>query len=301
MGRAHQPLAAERPVAVEDVEGAHGPGHVERPGAHDDLVPAVPVDVADGRRRVDGRRGTARPMPGQGRAVGVVGVELAVLAADDDVVAAVVVDVADRRRTPGELGRRRGGLPSQRRRGGGRGGGGVEVDGAGRGQQRHQYETGWAEPHAGGLLDEGYVLRRVIGTPIADLKGRDAERALEKPDFERPCARFWAVDALSAATATLANEVLAEAGRVAAGPGFPAGYLARVRTSAARLAVTQGGGDDVRSAALLLEQQAAIDVEAPVASRALPQRLLKQVVRKLIGWYVRFLGHQVGVLGQAAA
>jgi len=109
------------------------------------------------------------------------------------------------------------------------------------------------------------------------------------------------VDALSAATATLANEVLAEAGRVAAGPGFPAGYLARVRTSAARLAVTEGGGDDVRSAALLLEQQAAIDVEAPVASRALPQRLLKQVVRKLIGWYVRFLGHQVGVLGQAAA
>jgi len=109
------------------------------------------------------------------------------------------------------------------------------------------------------------------------------------------------VDALSAATATLANEVLAEAGRVAAGPGFPAAYLVRVRTSAARLAVTEGGGDDVRSAALLLEQQAAIDVEAPVASRALPQRLLKQVVRKLIGWYVRFLGHQVGVLGQAAA
>ena len=105
----------------------------------------------------------------------------------------------------------------------------------------------------------------------------------------------------SAATATLTDEVLAEAGRLAAEPGFPAAYLARVRTSAARLAVTEGGGDDVRSAALLLEQQAAIDVEAPVASRALPQRLVKQLVRKLIGWYVRFLGHQIGVLGQAAA
>lgn len=105
----------------------------------------------------------------------------------------------------------------------------------------------------------------------------------------------------AAATATLADEVLAEAGRLAAEPAFPAAYLARVRTAAARLAVTEGGGDDVRSAALLLEQQAVIDVEAPVASRSLPQRLVKQAVRKFVGWYVRFLGHQVGVLGQAAA
>jgi hypothetical protein len=74
-----------------------------------------------------------------------------------------------------------------------------------------------------------------------------------------------------------------------------------VRTAAARLAVTEGGGDDVRSAALLLEQEAVIDVDVPVASRTLPQRLVKQMVRKLVGWYVRFLGHQVGVLGQATA
>ena len=101
------------------------------------------------------------------------------------------------------------------------------------------------------------------------------------------------------ATATLADEVRAEAERLAADPGFPAAYLSRVRTATARLAVTEGGRDDVRSAALLLEQQAVIDVEVPVASRTLPQRLVKQTVRKLIGWYVRFLGHQVGILGQA--
>jgi hypothetical protein len=98
---------------------------------------------------------------------------------------------------------------------------------------------------------------------------------------------------------TLADEVRAEAGRLAADPAFPGPYLARVRTAAARLSVTEGGRDDVRSAALLLEQQAVIDVEAPVASRTLPQRLVKQAVGKLVGWYVRFLGHQVGVLGQA--
>ena len=100
---------------------------------------------------------------------------------------------------------------------------------------------------------------------------------------------------------TLADEVRAEAERLAAAPGFPATYLARVRTAATRLSVTEGDRDDVRSAALLLEQHAVIDVEAPVASRALPQRLVKQAVRKLVGWYVRFLGHQVGVLGQATA
>ncbi len=99
----------------------------------------------------------------------------------------------------------------------------------------------------------------------------------------------------------MAEEVRAEAGRLAAEPGFPSGYLARVRVAAARLAVTEGVQDDVRSAALLLEQQAVIDVEAPVASRTLPQRLVKQMVRKLVGWYVRFLGHQVGILGQAVA
>ena len=105
----------------------------------------------------------------------------------------------------------------------------------------------------------------------------------------------------TAATETLVDEVRAEADRLAAEPDFPAAYLARVRVAAARLEVTEDDQDDVRSAALRLEQQAVIDVEAPVASRTLLQRLVKQVVRRLVGWYVRFLGQQVGILGQAAA
>ena len=103
------------------------------------------------------------------------------------------------------------------------------------------------------------------------------------------------------APATLTGEVIGEAERLAAEPGFPVAYLTRVRLATGRLAVTEGGRDDVRSAALLLEQQAVIDVEVPVASRTLPQRLVKQVVRKLVGFALRFLGHQVGILGQAAA
>jgi len=99
----------------------------------------------------------------------------------------------------------------------------------------------------------------------------------------------------------VAEEVRAEAERLAAEPGFPADYLARVRTAAQRMAVTEGGQDDARTAALLLEQQALIDVDPPVAARTLPQRLVKIVVRKLVGWYVHFIGHQVGLLGQATA
>jgi hypothetical protein len=99
----------------------------------------------------------------------------------------------------------------------------------------------------------------------------------------------------------LAEEVRAEADRLAAEPSFPADYLALVRAAAGRMAVTEGGQDDARTAALLLEQQALIDVDAPVAARTLPQRLVKVVVRKLVGWYVHFIGHQVGLLGQAAA
>jgi hypothetical protein len=109
------------------------------------------------------------------------------------------------------------------------------------------------------------------------------------------------VEPRSSPPVALADEVRAEAGRLAAEPGFPASYVARARAAASRLGVTEGVRDDVRSAALLLEQQAVIDVEAPVASRTLRQRLVKQMVRKFVGWYVRYLGHQVGILGQATA
>jgi len=101
------------------------------------------------------------------------------------------------------------------------------------------------------------------------------------------------------ASLAVTEQVRAEAERLTAAADFPAPYVSRVRAAAGRLAVTEGDRDDVRSAALLLEQQAVIDVEAPVASRTLPQRVVKLLVRKLVGWYVRFLGHQVGILGQA--
>ena len=113
-------------------------------------------------------------------------------------------------------------------------------------------------------------------------------------------ARFCAVETPLGALGTVAEEVQAEAGRLAAERGFPAPYLARVRAAATRLGVSDGDSDDVRSVALLLEEQSLIDLRVPVSARTLPQRLVKQVVRKLIAWYVRILVDQVALVGQAA-
>jgi hypothetical protein len=109
------------------------------------------------------------------------------------------------------------------------------------------------------------------------------------------------VEAPARSPSRLADEVLDEARRLTAEPGFPAADLNRIRAAAARLGVTDVVRDDVRGAALLVEQLAVIDVEVPVTGRALHQRLVKQTVRKLIGWYVRSVGHQVGVLGRLTA
>jgi hypothetical protein len=100
---------------------------------------------------------------------------------------------------------------------------------------------------------------------------------------------------------TVAGEVQAEAERVASQPDFPAAYVDRVRVAAARLGVAEDASDDVRNVVLLLEQQADIDANIPVSARTLPFRLVKQVVRKLIGWYVRVLVDQVRLLGQATS
>ena len=99
-------------------------------------------------------------------------------------------------------------------------------------------------------------------------------------------------------SADVVAEIQAAAARAEATPDP---YLEQVRTAAARLAAGAGGATDVRSAALLLEHQASIDVDVPTASRIPPVALLKTVVKKLTVWYFRFVGQQVTLQGQAAA
>lgn len=103
------------------------------------------------------------------------------------------------------------------------------------------------------------------------------------------------------------SEVSARAEALAAEAGFPAGYVDEVRAAVGWLAADPEGAEagsgrpDVRRAALILDRQAAVNLEPPMAARDLPRRLLKQLVRRVVGWYVRFLGQQVAALGQASS
>ena len=102
-------------------------------------------------------------------------------------------------------------------------------------------------------------------------------------------------------SAAVVDEVVNEARARQASPDFPHETVARIRLATEWLSATEPNSDDVRFTALLLQRQAGVDVEPPVGARSWPQRLAKRLVRKLVGWYVRFLGQQVSALGQAAA
>lgn len=101
--------------------------------------------------------------------------------------------------------------------------------------------------------------------------------------------------------AELRREIAAAADDRSRSPGFPSERLARIRTAAARLAPDQARAGDLRQAALLLERQAVLDLEVPTASTVPGAGLVKLVLKKLMIWYLRFLGHQITSLGQATA
>ena len=96
------------------------------------------------------------------------------------------------------------------------------------------------------------------------------------------------------------DEVLTEARARQAAPGFPHDALARIRSATGWLSADDPAPDDVRFAALILKRQAGVDLEPPVESRSWPQQLVKKIIRRLVGWYVRFLAQQLYALGQAA-
>ena len=101
--------------------------------------------------------------------------------------------------------------------------------------------------------------------------------------------------------AGLAAEIAEAAAARAGAPEFPVSKIARIRAAAGRLAASEFRPDDLRHAALLLERQATIDLEVPTASRVPGVALVKQSLKKLMIWYLRYLGHQMSSFGQATA
>ena len=101
--------------------------------------------------------------------------------------------------------------------------------------------------------------------------------------------------------ADLAAEIAAAAAARAAEPDFPTSAVGRIRAAAGRLAASEFRPDDLRHGALLLERQANVDLEVPTASRVPGVSLVKRTLKKLMIWYLRYLGHQITSFGQATA
>jgi hypothetical protein len=101
--------------------------------------------------------------------------------------------------------------------------------------------------------------------------------------------------------AALADDIAEAAAARAADPDFPVATIGRIRAAGARLAASEFRPDDLRHAALLLERQATLDLEVPTASRVPGVALVKRSLKKLMIWYLRFLGHQISAFGQATA
>ncbi|MCU4185562.1 hypothetical protein K6U06_14430 [Acidiferrimicrobium sp. IK] len=78
-------------------------------------------------------------------------------------------------------------------------------------------------------------------------------------------------------------------------------YVAEVRAAMDRLSARTTDSGEAEAALALVEHAAAVDVDAPVASVAPAARYLKVGVKRLAGWYLRYLGEQVADLGKATA
>jgi hypothetical protein len=97
-------------------------------------------------------------------------------------------------------------------------------------------------------------------------------------------------------SATTAGDLAAASARLEA---IQPGYVERVRRATSRLAARPGALADPRIALDALADVATIDAVVPTGSARRSVRLAKLVIRRLLGWYLRYLGAQVTVLGQA--
>lgn len=79
------------------------------------------------------------------------------------------------------------------------------------------------------------------------------------------------------------------------------GYVDRVRLAAARLAAGPDRRGDLRASLATVEEAARVDLDAPTLSRLAAGRGLKEAVKRLTRWYLRYVGDQVTAFGQAVA
>ena len=99
----------------------------------------------------------------------------------------------------------------------------------------------------------------------------------------------------------LADEVSRAAAARRAASDFPADDIDRIERAVARRGISPAKGDELRRAVGQIEVHVGIDLDVPTASNIPGVSRVKAVIKKLIGWYLRFIGYQLTGLGHAVA
>lgn len=79
------------------------------------------------------------------------------------------------------------------------------------------------------------------------------------------------------------------------------GYLERARTAASRLAARAGRAGGLRGSLSEVEALAQVDCDVPTVSRRRSVRLAKVLVKRMVGWCLRYLGDQQSAFAEAVA
>ena len=93
----------------------------------------------------------------------------------------------------------------------------------------------------------------------------------------------------------------ARLGELKAKASWPAAEIAAIAAAAQRRRTTSGPSGDLLRAVGQVEVHVGIDLDVPVDSRIPAVRYVKLVIKKLMTWYLRFIGYQISALGHSVA
>lgn len=82
--------------------------------------------------------------------------------------------------------------------------------------------------------------------------------------------------------------------------GLAPGYLEAARGGAARLGV-RDTSTDAGAVVAAVEELSLIDLDVPTGSRIPIARYAKRAVKRLVSWYLGYIGRQINAFGQAVA
>jgi hypothetical protein len=99
--------------------------------------------------------------------------------------------------------------------------------------------------------------------------------------------------------ADLAGEITAAAAALRASADFPGTEVAGIERALARRGSAPAKGDQLRRAIGQIEVHVGIDLDVPTASQVPGLGRVKALIKKAIGWYLRFIGYQLTGLGHA--